>query len=73
MRVAFHLADMSSSTVRQDLGVHANNCVHAKWTAHSVEVYMQSGSCFRVWLKQKIFDKKDSDCNCNPIYPTFFC
>ena len=24
-------------------------------------------------MKQNFFDKKDLDCNYNPIYPTFFC
>ena len=27
----------------------------------------------KFWLKQIFFDKKDFDCNNNPIYPTFFC
>ena len=27
----------------------------------------------KFWLKQNFFDKKDFDCNNNPIYPTFFC
>ena len=27
----------------------------------------------KFWLKQNFFDKKDFDCNYNPIYPTFFC
>ena len=27
----------------------------------------------KLWLKQNVFDKKDFDCNNNPIYPTLFC
>ena len=26
----------------------------------------------KFWLKQNFFEKKDFDCNNNPIYPTFF-
>ena len=49
-----------------------NNYVHTKWMAHYVEVYMQSSSCFKVWLKQKLFDMKGFNYNYNLIYPTFF-
>ena len=48
------------------------NCVHTKWTAHYVEVYMQFWSCFKVWMKQRFFDMKDFNCNYNLIYLTFF-
>ena len=27
----------------------------------------------KFWLNQNFFDKKEFDCNNNPIYPTFFC
>ena len=54
-----------------------NACVYAKQkinlTRSYVEVYVQSWSCFKVWLKQDFFDKKDFDFNNDPIYPTFFC
>ena len=30
-------------------------------------------SCFKVWLKQNFFYKKDFDCSYNSIYPTLFC
>ena len=28
---------------------------------------------FQSLIEQNFFDKKDFDCNYNPIYPTFFC
>ena len=34
---------------------------------------MQFWSSFKVWFKQNSFDKKDFDCNYNPIYLTFLC
>ena len=34
---------------------------------------MQCWYRFKVLVEAKRFDKKDFDCNNNPIYPTFFC
>ena len=54
------LLAVSCSTVREELCVHTNNCLDAKWTPRYVEVYMQPSSCFKVWLKESFFDKKPS-------------
>ena len=32
-----------------------------------------ASSCFKVWLKQNFFYKKDFDSRYNPIYPLLFC
>ena len=37
--VVLHSANVSSSSLKLDLGRHANNCVHVKWMAHYVKVH----------------------------------
>ena len=46
---------VSRFTLKQDLSIHANNCVHVKWMTYYVKVYMYSLSCFKVLVEAKLF------------------